>query len=276
MNILTIDCEDFFSLPAFSKLKPNIDWDQVLNSQIDLLIKILNQTRKTKATFFVVGEIAQRNPQIVKKIAKENHQIGSHLNKHSLVYRMTKKEFNSNLKESINTIEAIINKKVSCFRAPFWSYRKKNTWFWDVLLSNKIEYDSSVFPKFRFLFNNPLFERFMHNVNDKILELPPSTIRIFGINVPFSGGIYFRILPYWLIRKFIRTLNKRGRIVLLYFHPWELDPSLERIRKISLFNKFILYHNNKKALVKFQCLINEFNFTSIEEYIIQKKTDKTQ
>ncbi|MCO5725539.1 DUF3473 domain-containing protein [Robiginitalea sp. 2V75] len=116
------------------------------------------------------------------------------------------------------------------------------------------------------MYGNPKALRIIHRING-IVEIPPSTFRILGINIPFSGGIYFRILPYGIIKYFIRRLRKKcNQPIIMYFHPWELDPKLVKIRKISPLYKFVLYHNTKNSMKKFRKLINDFDFTSIEEY----------
>lgn len=270
-NILTIDCEDFLSLPVFKNFNLAINWDYLIDQQIELVLETLYKVNDTKATFFIVGEIARRNPQLIKKIESRGHHIGSHSNKHSQIYKFTKAEFNKELKKSIYNIENAIDKKVDCYRAPIWSYKKSMSWFWDVLRQNNIKYDSSIFPISKRCFGNPDAERFIHQDKSGIFEIPPSTIRVFGANLPFSGGIYFRFIPYFILKIIIKLISKKGnQPISMYFHPWELDPNLIKIKNISSLYKFVLYYNTKTSLIKLEKLLEDFKFTSIEGYFQSK------
>lgn len=267
-HILTIDCEDFFSLPAFNNFKNAIDWDVLIEKQIESVLNVLYLANDTKATFFIVGEIAERKPQLIESIAQKGHQIGSHSMKHKEVFKQKKSEFEIDLKKSIISIEKAAKCDVNCYRAPIWSYKEGNLWFWDVLKQNNIECDSSIFPTSKIFFGNPKAKRFINRNNESIIEIPPSTFKLFGVNLPFSGGIYFRIIPYFIIKRIIKRINKKYKHpTVMYFHPWELDSNLMRVKKISNFYKFILYYNTRKSMNKFRRLINEFDFTSIEIYL---------
>ncbi|WP_299526780.1 polysaccharide deacetylase family protein [Winogradskyella sp.] len=267
-NILTIDCEDFLLLPAFKNLKSDIDLNQMIDNQINAILIELRNANDTKATFFIVGEIAKRNPDLVRRIRNNGHHLGSHSFKHSKAYKLTRSEFQSDLENSIKHITTASGEDVDCYRAPMWSYKPNMYWYWDVLSKKNIKYDSSIFPINRWMYGNPKAPRFTH-VNQNIIELPPSTIKIFGFNLPFCGGIYFRFMPYRIIRYFIKRLKKKyNHPILMYFHPWELDPNLVRVQNIRTLYKFVLYHNTKNSMKKFRRLINEFEFTSINDYFI--------
>lgn len=265
-NILTIDCEDFLSLPAFKEVKTNIDWDELIEKQVNLVLDTLLAAGNTKATFFIVGEIAKRNPELISKIEKHGHHIGSHGYYHIPIHNLSQKEFETDLKESLRYLNDAIDSQVNCYRAPIWSYKNEMNWFWKVLKENKILYDSSIFPFKNTFYGDSNAKRIIHEKECGIFEIPPSTFRFFGFNFPFSGGIYFRFLPYFLIRFIIKWLRKRNQPVVMYFHPWELDPEPIIIDGISKFYKFILYHNSKRALKKYTRLINDFEFTSIQQF----------
>jgi len=273
-HILTIDCEDFLSLPAFDNYKSSIDWDKLINKQINLILNMLYSANDTKATFFIVGEIAYRNPQLIKKIAEKGHHIGSHSNTHTQIYKLSKSEFESDLKKSIFNIENATKKKVNCYRAPIWSYKKDMLWFWDILKQNNIICDSSVFPISKHLFGDPKAKRFINKNHSGIVEIPPSTFKVFGLNFPFSGGIYFRFIPFFIIRIFMKRISKKyNQPIVMYFHPWELDSNLLRIKHISVFYKFILYYNTSKSMNKLSRLLNEFHFTSIDNFLKSKENN---
>jgi polysaccharide deacetylase family protein (PEP-CTERM system associated) len=271
-HILTIDCEDFLSLPAFNKYKPTIDWDILIENQINLVLDALYSANDTKATFFVVGEIAQRNPQLIRRIAQKGHHIGSHSFNHTQVFKQSKKDFEADLKKSIYNIENATKRKVDSYRAPIWSYKKDNLWFWDILKQNKIIYDSSIMPTNKLFFGNPKEKRFINKNYYSIVEIPPSTFRFLGLNFPFSGGIYFRFIPFSLIKNLMKRIsNKNNQPIVMYFHPWELDSNLLRVKQISSFYKFILYYNTRKSMDKLKRLLNEFDFTSIDMFLKTKE-----
>jgi len=270
LNILTIDCEDFFSLPAFNNKSSSKDWDKMIDRQVDIILKKLEENDNTKATFFIVGNIAERNPQVVKKIISKGHHIGSHFNNHKAISELNKKEFEKNLEDSLSILKKISGMSVNTFRAPFWSYSDSLYWYWDILKKKQIKYDSSIFPINKYLFGTPGAKRFIHRKDHEIIEIPPSTIKIFGLNIPFSGGVYFRALPFFIIKRFIKRLQKKEKSIIMYFHPWELDPELVRVKGIRLIDRIVLYYNNRNALKKFEKLIKEWHFTSIETYMLKK------
>ena len=261
---MTVDFEDITSSNLISYSMEN-NFERI-NRSLELLLSLFKSFKVT-ATFFVVGQIAEKYSQLIEKIISDGHHIGSHSYSHSLIYNMKPSEFNQDLGRSIAILESIIGNKVDSFRAPSWSYSKKiNDWYWDILKQNGVEIDSSIFPTKNFLYGEPDAPRFINKRDHSIIEVPPSTVKYFDKNIPFSGGFYFRLFPYWFVKKSILELNNFKQPAVIYIHPWELDSDIERIKDCSIKARFIMYYNVDKNIKKFEKLLTDFEFCSIEKY----------
>ena len=237
-----------------------------LSRDLNLVLGILRRYQ-VKATFFVVGNIAQRYPELVTSICSDGHDIGSHSYYHKLVSRMSETEFCEDLKKSMEALGKIVKKPISSYRAPAWSYKLNcDLWFWSSLKKNGIKYDSSIFPTRNFLYGVPDAPRFLNKRDFDVCEIPPSTVRFFGTNIPFSGGFYFRLLPYWFIKMAIRAINRTGQSVVIYLHPYEVNGRLERIEGQTVLNNFIHHFKISCTKSKFENLLREFRFCSISDY----------
>lgn len=237
-------------------------------SDVDRILKLLGE-KEVKATFFILGDIAEEYPQIVYKIYKKGHEIASHGYRHNLVYSQTKEEFKADLKRAIQALQAITHEKVLGYSAPSWSIINKSMWALDVLKEEGLLYDSSVFPIKTFLYGIPDSPRFPYKINgsnDDLTEFPPSTVKYLGRNIPFSGGVFFRLIPYWVIKRCIRKINKEGKPVFVYIHSWELDASQPRLR-LPLNKRVIPYANLKFVEGKLRNLLNGFEFRPIRDII---------
>jgi len=264
-NILTIDVEDNF---YFEELKFKKDWIKYESQVVTNTLKILDvlETYKTTATFFVVGKVAERHPDLIREIDKKKHYIASHGYHHYPIYRMDENNFRKDLEKSVNLLTKITNKQVFGYRAMGYSIRKENIeWVLRNLNQSGIKYDSSIDPLSITGFNRkPCYiERF------KLYEFPLSVYKVGGVQLPFAGGTYLRLLPYKLIKNFIKILNKYGQPVVIYIHPWEFNKDQPK-RNISLKQR-ILQHpitfNTERKLIK---LLNTFRFCSIEDYLSEK------
>jgi peptidoglycan-N-acetylglucosamine deacetylase len=270
-NIITIDFEDIY----YSNLLPKGDYfsreEERLGRSLHLLLELLDKY-SYKATFFIVGQIAERYPYLIQQIITNGHSIGSHSHRHKMVYEMTRDEFAEDLQLSINALENAGSKKIVSYRAPSWSFKPgKTDWCWDVLAQKGIKYDSSIFPTKNFLYGDPNAPRFTHERPNGIIEVPPSTIRYIGKNVPFSGGFYLRLFPYSFLKNAIHNINKKGYPVVIYLHPWEIDYLLKDKVKLSFLPRIITYHNLKTNIIKFERLLKEFKFSSIHNYFNEKQ-----
>lgn len=273
-NILTIDVEDWYQTLDLNI--PVNNWDTCddrvhygLNIILDLLDKY-----NIKATFFILGFIAKKHPELVKKIDNSGHEIGSHGTWHKLVYKQTKDEFREDIMLSKKILEDIIGKEVVLFRASSWSISENTLWALEILEEEGFICDSSIQP-----FKTPLSgisnaptKPFYPVIGDKklgILEFPPSVLQIGKIRVPFSGGLYLRTMPYSFIKRAIEFLNK-SREAIIYIHPWEFDENQPRL-EVPAHIKFTHYYNIKNNTLKLKKLLQDFDFITLGELIKNTK-----
>mgnify|MGYP000063216078 CR=1 FL=1 len=267
-NMLTFDLEDWYHGNF-------LDQDEEVSPERDRVVeptsRILQLLEKTgnKATFFVLGCVAERYPDLVKKIHQQGHEIASHGYKHRLVYKLTPEEFADDLKKSVKILKQLTNDNVVGYRAPYWSICLKMEWVWKILAQHGIEYDSSVYPFKTYLYGDNQAPRFKYelswNNTGNITEIPPTVLNFGNKRLPFAGGFYFRLLPYRIIKWAINRTNKiDGSPVVFYLHPYEIDPKKEKNSK-GFKNNFILHVNVKKAEKKLANLLTEFQFNSIKD-----------
>ena len=274
-------------------------------------------TQRGKATFFVLGWIAERYPDLVRRIQKEGHEIACHGYAHQLVYTQSRDEFRQDVRRAKSILEDITGKEVIGYRAPTYSITNKSKWAFDVLVEEGFKYDSSIFPirhdfygmpeapRFPFVvslngndnvefsvlnfefntasLNNSLTHSLINPSSDisapqhrstaahySIIEFPLSTVKLFGGNFPVSGGGYFRLFPYSLIRKGLKSINeKEGKPFIFYMHPWELDFEQPRIKGVSPRSKFRHYVNLNKTEFRLKRLLSDFQFSNIRQLLTQ-------
>lgn len=265
MKILTFDIEEWFHILDNPSTKTSKEWgsfESRIHSNMDRIFSILEQNN-VKATFFCLGWIAKKYPDIIKKIDALGYEIGTHSQMHQLAYEMSPKEFNDDLSLSINIIEDIIGKKVISYRAPGFSIVNKNVWAFESLIKNGIEIDCSVFPAKRAhggLDNFESSKPCLITYNGlQIKEFPINLYSIVGKKIIFSGGGYFRLFPYKLINK----LTKKSDYVMSYFHPRDFDYSQPMINDLSLFRKFKSYYGLKNCENKLNKWIKSNNFIDL-------------
>jgi polysaccharide deacetylase family protein (PEP-CTERM system associated) len=259
-NALTIDFEDWYQGLEI----PHTDWngfeDRILIAGRKLL-RILDETG-TKATFFVLGFVAEKHPDVIREIDNAGHEIGTHGFSHTFIYRQTPDVFRGEVKRAICFLENLTGKKVIGHRAPFFSITKQSLWALDILGELGIRYDSSIFPVLNYRYGIMDAPRFPHDVKCgevTLKEFPISTLQLLKVTLPISGGAYFRIYPYQLTKQAIRAVNRSRNPVTFYLHPWELDPDQPRInlpRRIGLTHYFNLAATEKR----FRRLLRDFDF----------------
>lgn len=270
LNVLTVDVEDWFHVQAFSGRYPVSEWDSQRTRVLGNIIKVLEilDEYDALATFFVLGWIAEKMPEIVAMIHERGHEIASHSQYHRLVFDLDRDAFKKDLQQSILNIEQCVDVVVRGYRAPSFSIRPGDEWVWEVFSECGIEYDSSIFPVRHDIYGAPSAPRFPYRIepieNVSILEIPPSTIRMLGTNIPVAGGGYLRMFPYWFISRSIRAINGDGHPAVIYFHPWELDTHQKHIRG-GVRSRFRHYTNLKMFEVKLRRLLTDFRFSSISE-----------
>lgn len=271
INALTIDVEDYYHVSAFESIIKYEDWGRFESRVEKNTLKILEllNTFKIKATFFILGWIAERSPQMVKEIQKEGHEIACHGYRHQLVYEIGPERFREDITRSKRILEDIIGKEVIGYRAPSYSITKKSLWGLNILAEEGFKYDSSIFPIRHDRYGIPGFSRFSKKINlngkGEILEIPLSTIQLFGKNIPIAGGGYLRLLPVRFIEWGIRSLNKKeAQPAIIYFHPWEIDPEQPKLNgsRVSVFRHHV---NIGKTFSKIKRLLSSFKFGPIRE-----------
>jgi len=267
MRILTFDVEEWFHLLDNSSTKTQNEWGNYETRIYKNMDRILNflLINNLKATFFIVGWIAQKYPEIVKKIDDLGFEIGSHTHMHQLMFEQSKNEIEEDLIKSILILENITGKKVTCFRAPGFSITEKNKWAFEVLYENGITKDSSIFPAGR---SHGGFPSYTDAVPSKLKfngvelkEFPINTINLLGAKFIFSGGGYFRLTPYNIIKHW----TKNSEYIMTYFHPRDFDPNQPIIQDLSLIRQFKSYVGLKGCLPKLDKWVNDFDFIDLKK-----------
>ena len=269
VNALTFDYEDWYHGLEI----PPDQWEgfeERIEPATGRLLGILERA-KCRATFFVLGWLAERRPDLVLRLRDSGHDIGTHGYSHRLVYRMTPEEFREDLKRSIELLQGLTGKPVTSYRAPFFSITERSLWALDILAELGIRMDSSIFPVHNYRYGIPGAPRGPHMRQAggrEILELPISVVKFLGQNVPVSGGAYFRILPYWVTRNGIRSLNSKGKPAVFYLHPWEIDPGQPRLNTSAL-GRLRHYRNLHDTERRLRQLLQDFRFSALTAMLAQ-------
>ncbi len=233
--VLSVDVEDYYQVEAFAAYVNRGDWDRWPPRVERNTHRVLDLCDEfgIKATYFVLGWVAQRFPQLAREIAGRGHELACHSFWHRPVYTLTPEEFRQDLRQARDAIEQAGGVTVTGYRAPTWSITAKSLWALDVLAEEGFIYDSSIYPIRHDLYGMPGAERFphqLHTAGGSMLEFPPATVRALGIHLPSAGGGYLRILPLGYTEWALRRLEREGApCVVVYVHPWELDPEQPRI-----------------------------------------------
>jgi polysaccharide deacetylase family protein (PEP-CTERM system associated) len=265
MNVLTFDVEEWFHLLDNDSTRSEEQWKNYevrIYENMDRIFRILEETN-TKATFFVIGWIAKTYPDIVKKIA-EKYEIGSHTMNHQLVWQQSQDEFRQDVDASIKLLQDLTGKPVKCFRAPGFSIREMEPWAFETLYDLGIEVDCSVFPAHHAHGGFPSYgkgEPAIISCNGKsIKEFPISTKEIMGKHLIFSGGGYFRLFPYPLIKKWAKESED---YLLTYIHPRDLDGGQPMIKELNALRRFKSYYGLNGAEKKLRKYLSDFEFTDL-------------
>lgn len=271
-NILTVDVEDWFHICGVSSIGDINCWEKYesrIKDNLKYLLNILDDYN-AKGTFFILGWIAERFPEIISEIERRGHEIATHGYAHELVYEQTPKEFAVDLEKSLRVLSAITKQKILGYRAPSFSITKGSLWALDILSQHGLQYDSSVFPTTRTDGGLPGAQIFpyrisLHNGN-KLWEFPVSVMHIFKFRLVYSGGGYFRLIPYSLIKSEIQRANKKGRPSLVYLHPREIDVGQPRL-PMPWKRRFKCYVNIQHTESKLRRLLCDFSFTTCRDIL---------
>lgn len=266
MNILTFDVEEWFHLLDFNATKGEEQWKNYevrIYDNMERVFRILEDTN-TKATFFIIGWIAKTYPDLVRRIA-EKYQIGCHTMNHQLVWQQTPSEFREDAKRGVKMLEDICGKKVECFRAPGFSIRESEGWAYEILSDLGIKYDSSVFPAIHAHGGLPSYPKAAPGIIEYkgtlMKEFPIGFKSIAGKHIIYSGGGYFRICPYSMVK---RWSEEASDYLMAYIHPRDLDSSQPMLEGLPLARKFRSYVGLKGAEKKLRQWLSDFQFVDVE------------
>jgi polysaccharide deacetylase family protein (PEP-CTERM system associated) len=266
---MSIDLEDWFCVHNLSQAIKYQDWDACELRVVETTRRLLDllDRHDTQATFFVLGWIAERVPELIAEVDRRGHEIATHGYTHTLLTRMTPAEFDADLKNALRVTRKATNQQIAGFRAPSFTITPRTLWALPILTANGIRYDSSVVPiSFHPDYGMPNAPLGIHRLSADLTEVPLSCVEHLGRRIPCGGGGYFRIYPYALTRHLMRRCNREGRPVIFYLHPWEIDPDQPRVT-LSWQKRFRHYWNLDKTLGKLERLLTEFPFTSIRGVI---------
>ena len=273
MNLLGIDFEDWYHPELVKKYVKDEKHEPRMFKGIDKILEMLRRN-DTLATFFVVGELLETNPEIFDKITENEHEIAFHTMYHT---RIDSPNFKENFRNEIEKFSKLTNKKSKGFRAPTFSLNETSSWIIDLLSEYDYIYDSSIVPAKTDLYGTPNAEIKPYRIssdsleNDtidgKLIEFPLLVTKFLGKKVPAGGGFYLRTLPMRVIKNAIRQYEKQEIPATFYIHSWELTPEFMPKLPLSTKDKFITYHNLQKAFTKTNQLIQEFEFTSFEKFL---------
>ena len=264
MNVLTFDIEDYYCHDNYSQ---NFNWENFPVRIYEPLFKLLDTLDEfnKKGSFFCLGWLAEHHPRVIKEIARRGHEIGCHSYQHQLAYRFDRNGFYSDTYKAKSLIEDLIGNEVISYRAPSYSITPDNVFCFDVLAELGFKYDASIFPTIRecggfpnYGINGPLLIKCEHGL---IKEFPMNTYNIFGKEIVFSGGGYFRVLPYWLIK----YLTNHSDYIVSYFHPSDFDPEQPKMTHLSKMRQLKNELGLKGAYDMFRKYIRDNEFVTLSE-----------
>lgn len=272
-NIFTIDLEEWFVVEILSSRYQRKEWDDLpttLEKSVQDLLDILHRHR-VKATWFVLGWCADKFPNIIQEIFYQGHEIACHSYSHKRINRMNPAAFRADTQRAIEAIVRAVGIIPFGYRAPTWSINNQNSWAFEILSELGFLYDSSIYPIKHDLYgweDGPRKKFQMEFSNGrKLYEIPATTYRFLGKNVPVGGGGYFRHSPYWYTKAIINRLNRNGQPVVFYIHPWEICSEIPRIDGLSMTEKYRTYSSINILKHKIEKLLTDFAFTNFADYL---------
>lgn len=273
-NALTVDVEDYFQVSAFAPHIARADWPRLecrVEANIERILLLL-ESRRIHATFFTLGWIAERYPAMLRRVADAGHEVASHGYAHLRASEQSAAQFADDVRRSKAILEQITGLAVRGYRAPSFSIGAANLWAFDVLQDAGYRYSSSIYPIRHDHYGMPDAPRFGWRPRGPhgVLELPVSTVRLRGRNLPAGGGGYFRLMPYALSRWLLRRINSRdGQAGIFYFHPWELDPGQPRPPGLSARTRFRHYLNLGRMEARLGRLTRDFAWDRMDRIFLE-------
>lgn len=270
-NALTIDVEDYFQVSAFAPYIPRDHWERRdcrVERNVERILQMLDD-HGTKATFFTLGWIAERHPQVVRRIVEQGHELASHGYGHERASDLTESAFFSDIDSAKKILEDLSGCSVTGYRAPSFSIGEGNLWAFDCLERAGYRYSSSIYPIRHDHYGMPDAPRFAHRVRGALVEVPVTTARLLNRNWPASGGGYFRLMPYALSSWLLRQVNQNdGQPVIFYFHPWEIDVDQPRVEGINAKTRFRHYVNLHRTEDRIRRLLKDFSWARMDEIFL--------
>lgn len=270
MKLLSIDVEDWFQVENLKGAVSKASWPEQqfrVEANMDWLLETLAET-DTKATFFILGWVAERLPELVVRIYKEGHEVASHGYGHDLVYTLSADAFREDLARSKGFLEALTGTRVLGYRAPSFSI---TDWAIDALLEAGFVYDSSLFPTSAHdrygRLSTPIPDKPFFLLRDGFYQVPLSYLPLLGAKVPWAGGGYFRLFPYPLFEAGVRRIAQVRGVYTFYIHPWEFDPGQPRLSTVGWSYRFRHYRNLHKTRARFSRLVRTFAFEPIRNLL---------
>lgn len=274
VNALTIDVEDYFQVSAFGPFIARDDWPNRecrVERNTERILQLLDR-HAIHATFFTLGWIAERHPQLIRRIVAAGHELASHGYGHYRASEQSPADFADDIGRAKALLEDLVGSEVKGYRAPSFSIGDSNRWALDCLAQAGYRYSSSIYPIRHDHYGMPDAPRFAHRIGS-LLEIPPTTVRGFRRNWPASGGGYFRLMPYPLSRWLLRRVNRGERqAAVFYFHPWELDPEQPRIIGIDAKTRFRHYLNLERMESRLDRLLTDFRWDRMDRIFLDGRT----
>ncbi len=272
-NAFTVDVEDYFQVTAFERDIRRDDWDNFPSRVVPNTQRLLEllAAQDVRGTFFVLGWVASRYPDLIQDIHAAGHEIASHSYWHRLVYQQTPDEFREDLRASKQILEDLIGQPVTMYRAPSFSITRRSLWALEILVEEGFTVDSSIFPIRHDRYGIHDAKTSLHQIDTPsgpLWEFPPSVVRMGRLNLPVSGGGYFRLYPFALSASCLRRINQSHRApFMFYVHPWEIDPRQPRLRVGSFSSRARHYVGLTRTHSRLDALLSAFPFGTMREVI---------
>ena len=274
INAMTIDVEDYFQVSAFESYINKSQWDNLphrVEQNTSRILDVLGENN-VNATFFTLGWVAERYPQLIHRIINEGHELACHGYEHIRVTEQSPEEFRLDIVKTKRLLEDLGGKEIKGYRAASYSIGADNLWAHEVLFEEGFKYSSSVYPVKHDLYGMPEAPRFMYEplVNNDFKEIPISTLKLVNKNIPCGGGGFFRFYPYFFSRLAYKRINKKEmESGIFYFHPWEIDPEQPRQQNIDLKTRFRHYLNLNKMEQKITSLLRDFKWDTMDNVFLK-------
>jgi polysaccharide deacetylase family protein (PEP-CTERM system associated) len=271
-NAMTIDVEDYFQVSALAPFVARSEWDVRecrVEPNVERILAMLDEYG-ARATFFTLGWIAERFPQLVRRIVKEGHELASHGFAHKRASEQSPDAFFADIQLAKVVLEDTAGIEVVGYRAPSFSIGPANAWAFECIERAGYRYSSSVYPVRHDHYGTPEAPRFTHDVREGLLEMPVTTMRLFGRNWPAGGGGYFRLMPYTMSRWLLRRVNRVDQQpVIFYFHPWEIDADQPRVPGIDVRTRFRHYLNLDRMEQRLRQLLFDFQWGRVDQVLLE-------